>query len=45
MRALKTGTLEFMSEVKPALRVRLAHERRIKEIAEPTTPLTSSCHQ
>ena len=45
MRALKMGTLEFMSEVKPALKVRLAHERRMKEIDEPMRPLTRSCHQ
>ena len=45
MTALKMGTLEFINEVKPALKVNEAYESSTKEIADPITPLTSNSHQ
>ena len=45
MIALKIGTLEFINEVNPALKVSVAYENKMNASDVPTTPLTSKGHQ
>jgi hypothetical protein len=45
MIALKIGTLEFINEVNPALKVSEAYDNNMNATDVPTTPLTSKGHQ